>query len=146
MPPTLQSIRMEKPDGMSFTWKPRLVKTPTPTMSATTIAVATTTETPGLAVGQTVPEGFDAAISLLVPGLILTSPANGKNPQLEVTQYLKCAANQVIWNLKYYPWYRGIAKPATMAHNHDMISWCSCGLRKWGVFFRMLNVALTPSR
>ena len=36
---------MEKPDGMSLTWKPRLVKTPTPTMSATTIAVATITET-----------------------------------------------------------------------------------------------------
>jgi hypothetical protein len=30
---------------MSLTWKPRLVKTPTPTMSATTMAVATKTET-----------------------------------------------------------------------------------------------------
>jgi len=28
-----------------LTWKPRLVKTPTPIMSATTIAIATTTET-----------------------------------------------------------------------------------------------------
>src|SRR5882757_9578953 len=36
---------MEKPEGMSLTWKPRLVKTPTPTMSATTMAVATMTET-----------------------------------------------------------------------------------------------------
>src|SRR5216684_3560579 len=45
MPPTVHSSRIEKPEGMSLTWKPRLVKTPTPTMSATTIAVATTTET-----------------------------------------------------------------------------------------------------
>src|ERR1700761_543028 len=36
---------MAKPDGMSSTWKPRLVKTPTPIMSATTMAVATITET-----------------------------------------------------------------------------------------------------
>src|SRR5258708_2681167 len=36
---------MEKPDGMALTWKPRLVNTPTPIMSATTIAVATMTET-----------------------------------------------------------------------------------------------------
>src|SRR3981189_1672504 len=36
---------MEKPEGMSLTWKPRLEKTPTPTMSATTMAVATMTET-----------------------------------------------------------------------------------------------------
>src|ERR1700735_1153864 len=34
------SSSSEKPDVMSFTWNPRLVKTPTPTMSATTIAVA----------------------------------------------------------------------------------------------------------
>jgi hypothetical protein len=46
MPPTVHNSRIEKPDGMSFTWKPRLVNTPTPTMSATTIAVATRTETP----------------------------------------------------------------------------------------------------
>src|SRR6476646_7984477 len=45
MPPTVHSNRIEKPEGMSLTWKPRLVKTPTPTMSATTIAVATSTET-----------------------------------------------------------------------------------------------------
>jgi hypothetical protein len=32
---------------MSFTWNPRLVKTPTPTMSATTIAVAVIVETVG---------------------------------------------------------------------------------------------------
>src|SRR5215471_270131 len=32
---------------MSFTWNPRLVKTPTPTMSATTIAVAVTVVTVG---------------------------------------------------------------------------------------------------
>ncbi|GLR95906.1 hypothetical protein GCM10007858_35430 [Bradyrhizobium liaoningense] len=31
---------------MSLTWNPRLVKTPTPIMSATTMAVATGTETP----------------------------------------------------------------------------------------------------
>ena len=45
MPPTVHSSRIEKPDGMSLTWKPRLVKTPTPTMSATTIAVATSNDT-----------------------------------------------------------------------------------------------------
>src|SRR6202012_1892641 len=44
-PPTVQSSRMEKPDGISLTWKPRLVNTPTPIMSAPTIAVATRTET-----------------------------------------------------------------------------------------------------
>src|SRR5262249_28752360 len=37
----------ENPDEMSFTWNPRLVKTPTPTMSATTIAVAVIVETVG---------------------------------------------------------------------------------------------------
>src|SRR5262245_24202504 len=36
---------MENPEGMSLTWNPRLVKTPTPIMSATTMAVATVTET-----------------------------------------------------------------------------------------------------
>ena len=41
----VHSRRIENPEGMSLTWNPRLVKTPTPTMSATTIAVATITET-----------------------------------------------------------------------------------------------------
>src|SRR5216684_9040477 len=45
MPPIVHSSRIEKPEGMSLTWKPRLVKTPTPTISATTMAVATMTET-----------------------------------------------------------------------------------------------------
>src|SRR6266513_3049845 len=45
MPPTVHNSRIEKPEGMSLTWKPRLVKTPTPTMSATTMAVATMAET-----------------------------------------------------------------------------------------------------
>src|SRR5207253_6440497 len=43
---------MEKPEGMSLTWNPRLVKTPTPTMSATTMAVATVTETVDTAPGS----------------------------------------------------------------------------------------------
>ena len=40
MPPTIQSASSAKPELMSLTWNPRLVKTPTPTMSATTIDVA----------------------------------------------------------------------------------------------------------
>ena len=36
----IHSSNSEKPDVMSLTWNPRLVKTPTPTMSATTIDVA----------------------------------------------------------------------------------------------------------
>src|SRR6185437_4014592 len=49
MPPTTHSRSREKPDLMSMTWKPRLVKTPTPTMSATTIAVAVNHGTPAAA-------------------------------------------------------------------------------------------------
>src|SRR5713101_6755307 len=52
MPPTAHSNRIENPGGMSLTWKPRLVKTPTPTMSATTMAVATSTETVDLPLGS----------------------------------------------------------------------------------------------
>jgi hypothetical protein len=61
---------MEKPEGMSLTWKPRLVKTPTPTMSATTMEAATQSETvepppavirPGKAAA---PPASDAAISV----------------------------------------------------------------------------------
>src|SRR5262249_58518802 len=44
-PPTTQSSNREKPDVMSFTWNPRLVKTPTPIMSAMTIAVAVAVDT-----------------------------------------------------------------------------------------------------
>src|SRR5262245_6315327 len=69
MPPTTQSSRIAKPEGMSLTWKPRLVKTPTPTMSATTIAAATQRETvePLLSVrppGKAAPPASDAAISV----------------------------------------------------------------------------------
>src|SRR5260370_31034003 len=53
---------------MSWTWKPRLVKTPTPTMSATTIAVATSSETddppPVSRPGQAEPPDPDAAMSV----------------------------------------------------------------------------------
>ena len=45
MPPTTHSMTSEKPDGMPRTWKPRLVNTPMPIMSATAIAVAVTVET-----------------------------------------------------------------------------------------------------
>src|SRR6516162_8889499 len=41
----VHSISSENPDVMSLTWNPRLVKTPTPTMSATTMAVAVTQDT-----------------------------------------------------------------------------------------------------
>src|SRR5947208_6867145 len=69
MPPTVHSKRIEKPDGMSLTWKPRLVKTPTPTMSATTIATATSNETvdPPLPVSRpdkAASPASDAAISV----------------------------------------------------------------------------------
>jgi hypothetical protein len=53
---------------MSLTWKPRLVKTPTPTMSATTMAVATSSETddppPVSRPGQAELPDPDAAISV----------------------------------------------------------------------------------
>ena len=45
MPPTTQSITSENADGMPPTWKPRLVNTPMPIMSATAMAVAVTVET-----------------------------------------------------------------------------------------------------
>ena len=45
MPPTSHSITSEKPDGRSLTWKPRLVNTPMPIMSATASAVAVTSVT-----------------------------------------------------------------------------------------------------
>src|ERR1700731_4277354 len=45
IPPMVHSISSEKPEVMSLTWNPRLVKTPMPTMSATTIAVAVTPDT-----------------------------------------------------------------------------------------------------
>src|SRR4029077_3159525 len=67
MPPTLHSNRIAKPEGMSLTWKPRLVKTPTPIMSATTMAVATTTETvdlPGSREGHAAPVVSVATISV----------------------------------------------------------------------------------
>src|SRR3984957_9679944 len=68
MPPMAHNNRIEKPEGMSLTWKPRLVKTPTPTMSATTMAVATTTETvdppPGSRPGQGAVPVSDAAMSV----------------------------------------------------------------------------------
>ena len=44
-PPTNQSNSRMKPDVMSVTWDPRLVNTPTPIMSATTMAVAVNVET-----------------------------------------------------------------------------------------------------
>src|SRR5258708_708585 len=47
MPPTIHSSSSAKPDVMSLTWKPRLVNTPTPIMSATTMAVAVTAEIVG---------------------------------------------------------------------------------------------------
>ena len=40
MPPTTHSMSSAKPDGMSLTWKPRLVKTPMPIMLATARAIA----------------------------------------------------------------------------------------------------------
>src|SRR5262245_49699709 len=45
MPPMVHSISSENPEVMSLTWNPRLVKTPTPTMSATTIDVAVSQDT-----------------------------------------------------------------------------------------------------
>src|SRR5262249_17593566 len=45
MPPMVHNISSEKPEVMSLTWNPRLVKTPTPTMSATTIDVAVSQDT-----------------------------------------------------------------------------------------------------
>ncbi len=64
---------MEKPEGMSLTWKPRLVKTPTPTMSATTMATATSNETvdPPLPVSRpdrAASPASDAAISVHASG------------------------------------------------------------------------------
>src|SRR5215471_19871560 len=45
IPPMVHSISSAKPEVMSLTWNPRLVKTPTPTMSATTIDVAVSQDT-----------------------------------------------------------------------------------------------------
>src|SRR6058998_136829 len=77
MPPTVHNSRIEKPEGMSLTWKPRLVKTPTPTMSATTIAVATSSETddppPVSRPGHAGPPDPDAAMSVHALG---TTPGN----------------------------------------------------------------------
>ena len=39
-PPSVHSVMTVKPDGRSMTWKPRLVNTPMPIMSATASAVA----------------------------------------------------------------------------------------------------------
>ncbi len=78
MPPTTQSSRIEKPVGMSLTWKPRLVKTPTPTMSATTMATATPKETVDPPApsrpDRVAPPASDAAISVhacggIAPGI-----------------------------------------------------------------------------
>ena len=46
-PPTVHSSTRENPEGRSLTWKPRLVKTPMPTISATASAVAVASVTEG---------------------------------------------------------------------------------------------------
>src|ERR1700730_10095630 len=68
----LHSNRIEKPEGMSLTWKPRLVKTPTPTLSATTIAVASTAKPeappPRSRPGHAALPASDAAMSVRTQG------------------------------------------------------------------------------
>jgi hypothetical protein len=55
----IQSSSREKPEVMSLTWNPRLVNTPTPTISATTIAVAVTQDT----VAALPPPDFELAMN-----------------------------------------------------------------------------------
>ena len=72
-PPTVHSSTREKPDGRSATWKPRLVKTPMPTMSATASAVAVTSVTePALEVAAVAPPLAGAALPELC--LVMSEP------------------------------------------------------------------------
>ena len=93
MPPTTHKSRMEKPEGMSLTWKPRLVKTPTPTMSATTMAAATQSETvePPPAVsrpGKAALPASDAAISVHAFGA--SRPGFASIVQARAYQFKQC--------------------------------------------------------
>jgi hypothetical protein len=67
MPPTTQSIKSEKPEGISWTWKPKLVNTPVPIISAAASARAVIPDTLGRSnTPPALEDGAPAAASCIV--------------------------------------------------------------------------------